>query len=264
MDFWEVLKVVVRRWVISAPVLLLTGVAAVLVPPQIDPSYSASASTVVITPADGETALNPYLALGPVTMAQAMGLSADGEAAKQQVAAAGNSTDYAVVQQTSRSPILVVQAEAADPDQVVATVQQVLSIIEAQLKEQQDAAFAPPAMQYTVEHLTTRVGATPVYDGARQVRFLTIGIGLALAVTLALAVEGVAVLRSHRRRERAAGDASDRLAIIDARLAILDEREALLLEQSRLSEARERAAGRAGGSGEDAVTKSWRQHLATR
>lgn len=261
MDFWEVLKVVARRWVVSVPLLLLTGVAAVLVPPQIDPTYSATASTVVITPANGQGVLNPYLALGPATVAQAIGLTADGPVAMSQVAAAGNSTDYTVSQQNSRSPIVVIQAEAADPQQVVATVQQVLTIVEAQLKEQQDAVSAPPVSQYTVQHLNPQISASPVYDGAKQVRFLTIGIGVALAVALALALEGIAVFRSHRQRSRTKDESADRLAVIDARLAILAEREALLLERARL-----RDAGRPEGSVADheVVTSSSRQHLATR
>lgn len=239
MDFWELLKVVARRWVFALPVLLLSAVAAVLVPPTIQPTYTASATTVVVPPADGEPSQNPYLALGATTMAQAIGLSADSATAMDEVTQAGNSTSFEVTLQNSRQPILVITAQAPDPQVAVSTVEQVLGIVDAQLQERQVAAGAPPTSIYSTRLLDAAVLPVPVYEGAQRVRYLIIGLGVLLAVGLALLAEAVAVLRRRRRTGLRESMPTDlQLRMIAERMTLLDERERLLDEREQLLAAR--------------------------
>ncbi|WP_380165810.1 hypothetical protein [Jannaschia sp. R86511] len=255
MDFWEVLKVVVRRWVVTVPLVLATGAVAVLLPPTIDPSYSASISAVVITPIDNQNPANPFLALGPVTMAASLAGSGDSGAAVESAVQAGVSPTFTVNQQNSRSPIVTAEVQAATPELAVATAEFVRTALTEQLQAQQDAVSAPPEAQYYLQDLTGPVAPVPVYEGAQRVRFLAIGIGLLLTVVVAMAIEGIAVLRA-RRRDAAHGLSGDERE----RLAIIEEREALLVERERLLRARELEHSRRTGAPTDApAQEQWRR-----
>lgn len=230
MDFWEVMKVAARRWAVTVPVLVVTLLVAVLVPPRIDPTYAAATSTAVISPLEADPADNPYLSLGPVAMAQGLVASGGGPAAMATISAAGGSDDYTVRIQNSRSPLLLVNVNAPTPELASSTAAMVLDQLRTQLAERQTAAGAPPDAQYYTQDLLQEAVAVPVYDGAQRVRFLALGLGVGLAVTLALALEGVAVLR---QRRRLGYDGSGR-SLVEQRLEMLDDREQLLRERERL------------------------------
>lgn len=231
MDFWEVIKVVVRRWVVTVPLLVLTAAVAVLLPPTIDPNYAASTSTAVISPEENDSPLNPFLAIGPVAMAQGLASTADSPSAMEQIRAAGGSTNYGVQVNNSRSPILNIQIEADTPEQAAQTGVLVLELIRTQLADRQAAAGAPPETQYYTQDLTGVPVAVPVYDGQQRVLFLSIGLGIGLTIAVALAMEGVSLVR---RRRRDGETEEPRPSTIEQRLALLDEREQLLLERERL------------------------------
>lgn len=235
MDFWEVLKVVVRRWIVVVPVLVLTAIGVLTVPPTIQPTYTATGTTVVVAPVEGEPAMNPYLVLGATVMAQSITMTADAPTTKSMVADTGNSPDYTVSLQNQRQPIVVVTAEAPQPDVAVATVEQVLELIDDQLESMQAQAGAVREMMYTTRPLSTEIYSTPVYDGAQRVRFVLLGVGILLAVGLAVMLEGIAVLRRRRRIGEVASMPTDQqLRLLRDRMDLLDERERLLDEREQL------------------------------
>lgn len=252
MDFWEVLKVLGRRWVVTVPLVVLAVTAALLIPPRIAPSYTASASVVVITPIVEDIATNPFLVLGAVTMASSLSISADSAGSVAQVTAAGGSPSFTVDQQNARSPILVVTAEADTPELAADTTRLALDQMQTQLSEQQDRAGAAPDAQFYLEDLTGEVAASPVFTGAQRVRFLALGIGIALAVSLALTLEGISVLRARRRTaavsDRRPTTTEERLALLDERERLLVERERLLAEQDREQDEEQESHGRVVGA----------------
>lgn len=196
MDLWEVLKVVIRRWQVSGPLLVATILAAIFVPPTIAPTYTATGITVLIAPMDPVAgAQNPYAILGATTTAQAIAISSDTQPMRVRVAEGGGTTDYSVTQQSTRQPILVVEGNGPTPAIAQRTVELALGVVEQQLSDRQAEAGAPPRSRISTQLLTPQVIATPVYQAARRARLLLLGFGFILAIGLVLLLEGIAVLR---------------------------------------------------------------------
>ncbi len=62
MDFWELSKILLRRWLVFVPLAVLAAVAAVLASGQVQPTFSAQASVILLPPLGSGT--NAYVSLG--------------------------------------------------------------------------------------------------------------------------------------------------------------------------------------------------------
>jgi capsular polysaccharide biosynthesis protein len=66
MDLWDVVKLIVRRWIVSVPLLLLTAAALVWTASAVQPNYTAEGNILMLPPTteisttDGERAVNPW------------------------------------------------------------------------------------------------------------------------------------------------------------------------------------------------------------
>lgn len=199
MDLWELLKVMARRWYVVVPVLIVTAIVAITLPPTIDPEYRASGTMILVGPAGTAAELNPFLTAGLGTNAEASAIVVQSPNSKAVVAEQGLSTDYEV---QADGPVLVITASAESPSQAVDTVTFVEELLNAQLVDLQTQAAVPAEAQLSVVPLIPEVVATPVYQSRLRVTILTVVIGVLTAVLVAMAVEGLSRHRSGARRPR--------------------------------------------------------------
>ncbi len=239
MDFWELLKVLARRWYVVVPVVLVSLVAAVLTSGRVDPTYQASGAVVLMAPSDRTlSSSNAFLALGLATAAEALAIASQDERTRTLVKEAGGAPTYSVAS-TRRSPILMIRAEGETPEQAVDTVGLLVNVVTRQLTERQDAVVAPRSSRINLQKLNSELVAAPVYKGAQRVKILVIGGGLALAALAALLLEGLAVMRRRKSEVLVARNwynlpLEERSQLLSARLQLLDEREQVLRERERL------------------------------
>lgn len=208
MDLWESLQVVVRRWYVSFPLLLIAAVVALQMSTRVDAEYSAQSSLILVGPSSTGSAggaadsafVNPYLSFSSslATTAQLLQLSMSSGAARESVAERGLASDYEITL-LSRSPILNISVETDDPVVAVETLDEVARLIEAELEERQDAIEAPADKRITVSQLSE--GDVPVAQlgGQNRVRMIFAGVGIAAAAAGAFLFEGAATVLNRRR-----------------------------------------------------------------
>lgn len=210
MDLWELLKVMGRRWYVTVPVLLVTAIVAVTLPPTIDPEYRASGTMILVGPAGTTANLNPFVSAGLGTNAEAAAIVVTSPNSKAIVDEQGLSTDYTV---EPDGPVMVVTALAGSSVEAVNTVTFVEQLLNDQLVDLQTQAAVPEDALLSVVPLIPDVIATPVYQSRLRATILTVVVGVLTTVLLVMAVEGLSRRRTgseHGPRQRRRSSASRR------------------------------------------------------
>lgn len=239
MDFWELLKVLTRRWQVVVPIVVVSLVAAMQLSSRVEPTYQAAGSVILMPPRDRSQAeSNAFLSAGLATAAEAIAIGSQDQRTRNTVEDAGGASGYTVTS-LRRSPIINIAAEGETREQSIETVGLLVDVLDRQLVERQDAVAAPPESRITLQNLSPELAAAPVYKGAQRVKILVVGMGLVLAALAALGLEGLAVLRLRRSGVLVATNwnrlpLQERSQLLTARLQLLEEREQVLRERERL------------------------------
>jgi hypothetical protein len=239
MDFWELLKVLARRWYVVLPVILVAAFLANSLPARVDPIYSSTGSVILVGPTGGEATrqANPFLTTTLAANAEAVALVATDPDARRSAQAAGVSTNYSVDTAGSTSSVLVIEAEASTPQEAEETVVFLEGLLSEILADQQQRADVPEDAFMSLQVLTPEPTSEQVYDEEQRLRILILVIGALVAVLLALSFEGIVELRRRRESVGPRGDApetvEDGRALQEPRPS-LEEEEALTGERSTL------------------------------
>jgi hypothetical protein len=213
VDLLTTIRILLRRWFVVVPALLLTAGAAYLTLQTVKPSYEATGAVVLLGPATagapvpGEPSppqVNPYLEFGGAleTTALIVSRSLMSEAAVTRLAEKGATAVYEVgTGSDGGSPL--VNVIATDPDEAVAlrTVEVLITEVGAELERRQAAARAPRSQFIRAETVTTPTRATPLSGSSLRAVAAVGALGLAASFGLGFLAEAVAV---RRRRPRAA------------------------------------------------------------
>jgi len=196
MDLWTAAKILVRRWYVTLPVLLLGIAATMATDARLDPTYQASGSVVLVPPAVSNVSL-PYGGIRNTTEVLERRLLSTSVVVSLQ--AQGFSPRYTVENERDY-PILNVVAEADTPALAAATVSQIFNEGTQQLARLQEDLGYPPDERIAVNVLVAPEGAATL-NRARTRALFALGIlTIAAAAIAALIVESVA-RRAWRSRE---------------------------------------------------------------
>lgn len=111
MDFWDLTKLLVRRWMIVLPMLVLSAGLAALTIVQVKPDYVATAYVQLVPPVLGETKpgqataeqRNPWIGLGLQTIGNAAIVTVTERSVEEQMKALGYSDSYTLALGSSDS-----------------------------------------------------------------------------------------------------------------------------------------------------------------
>ena len=210
VDLWIIFTTLARRWYLTIPLLVGSIVGAFMVASSLADSYSATASVLIAAPneqivevpldeddPDSETEsiivdTNPLVGgIGNTGLAAAtidIGLS-DGRTVTELIEL-GLSDDYDVFPDQSDDAILVIEANADDPAIAIATVEFLVSRVDADLDALQDELGAPQDVRIDDQVITRPTEAQVTSTGKPRI---IIGVSLAgviLTVLLVSAVDG--------------------------------------------------------------------------
>lgn len=190
MDLWQVVRLLLRRWYVAVPLLLLTAVAALQAGDRVQPTYSARADILLTT--DGGTAVEGAPAgsdaINVVTATQAMIVSLNSPESRRRAAEQGRPPDY-VLTQVSRTSLVRVTAEDDSAAGSLATVQGVLETIPEELNARPEVYGEAPGSTIAVTVLATPAIENETYTGRSRVLAVTIVIGGLLTALTCLAVD---------------------------------------------------------------------------
>jgi hypothetical protein len=206
MDLLDLLKLMFRRWYVTAPVVVLTFVAALTLGIAIQPEYKTSAAVLLVPPTTNAAAPapnaspqpgNPWLRVGENAMAQAVQISISAHEVRTKVEAAGGNPDY-VVGLVTRSSILTVDVTTTSNAKALATVTAVTKLISEEVAGMQ-AEYKPKAgEQISTQVLDSGLNIVQSRSNVLRVQIVVFAIGLLLAATVSVGYDAIV-----RRRARA-------------------------------------------------------------
>ncbi|AVT31523.1 hypothetical protein C6361_20865 [Plantactinospora sp. BC1] len=206
MDLLDLLKLMFRRWYVSAPIVVVTLGAALAFGLAIQPEYKTEVAILLVPPttsaAPDEDAAprpgNPWLRIGENAMAQAVQISTSAHDARTRIAAAGGDPDYEVGLVT-RSSILTVAVTASSEESARKTVEAVTQLIHDEVAGQQAPYKPNPGEQITTEVLDPGLNIVPSRSNVLRAQVVITAIGLLLAAVAAVVHDAVARRRASSR-----------------------------------------------------------------
>lgn len=199
MDFWDVAKLMWRRWAVTVPALLITVAATVWVAVTVEPDYQVTGHIAVVGPsiqrsAGGETVtrVNPW---SSEALADAAAIRLQGKALADQLAAEGfgGSWEAGV---TGRLPVIRVEVVAERPEYAQATLERLRAIIDDEVAGLQAQHNVPPEEQITTVSYDGGESVEAVTGKVKRAIMVVCAAGLILTTGLVVAVDALA-----RRRQ---------------------------------------------------------------
>jgi hypothetical protein len=220
VDLIATLQVLLRRWYVVVPALVLTAIAVGLVYVSVQPTYQASGSVILRGPEQNQDETtgkrNQYADYGNLTIPARVVSDALSQATYQErLEQAGMPGTYTVgMDAGSMAPILTVVGVADTPADAIMTAQTVMTAADRELLRRQQNLGAP-----TQTFLTTEVVAAPTEAEALNGSRLRAAAGvlvIGMIITLALAFITETTARRRAARSRAAGGEPAPTAVADA------------------------------------------------
>jgi hypothetical protein len=211
MDAWTVLRISLRRWRVSLPILVVSLGLGLIIAGNLDPLYSAKSSAILAGPslvpenATGRVdKVNPFLTLGGslYTTTQVVSVLMDSEPKRAELTSRGLAPGYKV---DITEAVITFQVTGTNPRSVVENANTLVKIADGEMVKLQGIAKVStnPASRIRVVPLAIPEVAVP--DSAAQVKLFAIFslLGLIAAITAAITVD--AYLRWRHSRTADAG-----------------------------------------------------------
>jgi capsular polysaccharide biosynthesis protein len=218
--FKDFMKVLQRRWYVLVVGLLVLAAAGLGVVKVVPTNYEASASVLFLLPPRGttEAPVNPYLNTpsGLTLTALIIGGVLSTPEEQRSMTAAGFTSQFSVGQTPgSSAPLVYVTVEDTDPRMAVATLNEVLKRISAELKKMQDEAGAPRD-QRMVAHMFSVTEQAEAVAGAKMRALAAVGgLGVVLTLVAAFAIDGSRLRKSSVRQRDQRRPAGKHAATLD-------------------------------------------------
>ena len=221
MQFGEIFRVLLRRWRVSVPALVLTIAVSVGIYVKLPPSYQSSAVLTLVAsknlatyPGNGN---NPYLALGglgPMTGILITELSSP--QAIQQLAKLGVTDTFTAAQPVyDPGPFLSVSLTGKNPTEILHSMPIVIKFAQQQLYAMQQSPSAqvpvPANGQIKAVVIASPSSPTPILKKKRELVAGVAIVGLILLFLLSFGAEAIARRRNGDSAGTTSGHAEPRV-----------------------------------------------------
>jgi hypothetical protein len=212
VDFWDLTKLVFRRWYIALPLLVLTGAATVWTGFAVKPDYKATSYVQLIPPAGatGSTVAadmrNPWIGLGLGALNTAATYTTIDQTFLTELKADGLS-DNVVITDGYPAPIATIEVVGASALQATMTMDRVIERFDENVRSlQNDYGVQKPGLI-----VTRRLdeGKNLAKAGGKVKRALIAIGGAGILVTVGLTIAIDALIRRHARRKAARAQAEE-------------------------------------------------------
>ncbi|SCL34171.1 hypothetical protein GA0070624_4921 [Micromonospora rhizosphaerae] len=211
MDFWDLTKLLVRRWKIVSPMLVLSAAFAVLTITQVKPDYVGTAYVQLVPPVIGQTKpgeataeqRNPWIGLGLETIGNAAIVTVTDRSVAKRMKALGYSDSYTLTM-GSTSPMVSFEIIGKSEAQASATAEQLVERFSQSVANLQSAYSVAPSDAITTRRLDLGTNVVQSNSKVKRAFIAVVGAGLLLS---AAGTVGIDALLRRRQRRRAAVDA---------------------------------------------------------
>ena len=199
MEFWTSVKVILRRWYVVVPCLVLTLVLGGYLVHTAKPAYKATGSVLlsgsgrparVVTTPSTVAGVNPYANMDQSQLAYLVSQAASSSTISDQMAAAGATSTYSVVSMPNE-PAMTVSTTAETPDSALRSYRTLITLLNAELDRRQLAVGAPSNALVGVQNWTIPTNAQPQNAAKVKALILVLGVGLLLTLGLTFLVDAM-------------------------------------------------------------------------
>jgi hypothetical protein len=201
MDFWDLVKVMWRRWYVTAPMLLLTAGAAGWIATSVGPEYQATGHVTVVPPAvqrqpeSGQASrVNPW---NEEALADAARIRLEGKPLRDELAAAGHSGQWAV-EITGRLPVISIEVVASTPEQALSTMHMLQAVVEEEVHGRQAELNLEEGAEYTTVRYDQGESIETTNSRLRRALVAVLGAGMILTTGVVIGFDAVARWRRSR------------------------------------------------------------------
>ncbi|MEU7475920.1 hypothetical protein AB0A63_08040 [Lentzea sp. NPDC042327] len=205
MDFWKTIKVLLRRWYVALPVLLLSLGGAGVVFASVPPEYESTGTDLLTVPKAGATLdpskpsgiINPLLAFDAslTTTAQLLTQVLLDPAVYAQLTRNNPDIECEAGDGGLRGPFVQVVCKAPTPEAARATVDGAFKRLSQELVERQRKLGAPESTFINVETVVAPTEATLLVGGKLRAAGAALALGLAASLTSAYMIESFMLRR---------------------------------------------------------------------
>jgi hypothetical protein len=206
VDFWDLTKVLIRRWMITLPLLMISAALTVLTVGQVRPDYVATAYAHLVPPAPTPTGperatpaqRNPWLGLELTAIGDAAIVMVTDQSVIDEMEVAGYSGSY-TIQMGSSSPLATFEVTGESERQASESAGQLVLRFSRSVAALQRAYDVAPQDSITVRRLDL---GTNVHESDANVKRVLVAVATAsLLMTVAVTVGLDALLRRRRARK---------------------------------------------------------------
>lgn len=207
----RVVQVLRRQLVVTLVGLLATGVAAFAVFRSTPPSYSLTATVLLLPPSlpDAKTgqSANPYLQLGGLSgPAEVLARAVNDPAVQQEAVGLGLSRDFEVARDfLTSAPVVLVTVQDTDLTRARATRDWLLDRLPKTLLQLQASVKVPPAAMMTSTVISPEGEVTRSSKSTLRLLLVVVAAGLMATLVLATVIDTLRRERSRRRATRPQG-----------------------------------------------------------
>ena len=221
MDFWDLSKLLVRRWWAALPMLGLTFALMGLTYTTVKPNYNTTAYAVLVPPVStvdrqGELTQvqrNVWLSQGLLALANAASVTVQDPSVPEEMQAGGFSPSF-TISQNSASAVVTFTVTAKSAEQANATATELVRRYSESVKALQDQARVASPDQITTQRLGSAVGAVESSGNVKRALAAVGGAGLMLTAGATIGLD--ALLRRRARRRLEQDDLLDAASVPDA------------------------------------------------
>jgi capsular polysaccharide biosynthesis protein len=222
MDFWDVLKLMLRRWLVVLPMLLLTIGATVWTAVAVKPDYKATGHVTVLPPsvrqdspqAGKKQTVNPWTeeALAEAVMIRLQRkdlhdkLAADGYRGEWETAADG------------LQPVITIEVIAPSPAEAQRTISRLIDVLDQEVKDRQAPYKLPAGENITTVTLDGGDTIDTVTSKLKRALVVVMGVGLILTVMVAVGVDAILRRRARTRMLKVEANAAALQARLEGRV----------------------------------------------
>ncbi len=207
MDFWDLGKLIARRWRICLPLFLLTITATTLIHANIKPDYQATAYLQLVPPIPVAVPAgkpipvqrNPWLYEDLKTIGNAALISVQDIGYVQHLKDAGY-TDAFTVTMGDTTPLITFQVTAKSARQATATANQLINRFNQSLQTLQTTYGVVPVDLITSRRLDNGANTTISTANAKRALIAVAAAGLLLTIALTVAADAWQRRREQRRQ----------------------------------------------------------------
>jgi hypothetical protein len=197
LDLWSTLRVLLKRWYLTIPLIALSAIVTVAVVGTKPADYKANASLLLLTPSGGGA--NPYAQFGGSLSAAAevLATSMNSSTSKLDLQHQGVKSDWNLALEGGDAPLLTVETTAPTSDEATGSAKIIVETAKQRLASLQSEAGAP-----TNQLITLSIVDAP--DGADAEYGKTVKAGAALFLVLLVASCAIVFAFEALSRRRAA------------------------------------------------------------